>query len=317
MNKQEKISKVMKEFKEGTLKTSAGKKVKSRKQAVAIAMSESKRYAEKADLISQINISSLQEAEEILKAAGEEELFEKAKHQDGDMHPNGKWVWVSSANGGKGDWRTKGGRTHTKHSAGGGNAGALNTTQQKPSTQVASKRFVLPNLKQVFSDIRVLNPSTSTVSSLGTFVSSLNQQISDNKRNEIKDYLPKDSTAYKIISSNTDNFSDKQLWVISYELMNNQDYLKDLNQRIEETKQEEQYQKSKKSAKRKLKSEKKKKEEQKNAKEYDKISSDDKVKHPVFGEGKVLFKTDDKITVFFKTVGEKKLLIKFAKLEKI
>lgn len=31
--------------------------------------------------------------------------FEKAKHADGDMHPNGKWVWRSSANGGKGDWR--------------------------------------------------------------------------------------------------------------------------------------------------------------------------------------------------------------------
>lgn len=30
--------------------------------------------------------------------------IEKA-HQDGDMHPNGKWVWRSSANGGKGDWR--------------------------------------------------------------------------------------------------------------------------------------------------------------------------------------------------------------------
>ena len=135
MNKQEKISKVMKEFKEGTLKTSAGKKVKSHKQAVAIAMSESKGYAEKADLISQINISSLQEAEDILKAAGTEELFEKAKHQDGDMHPNGKWVWVSSANGGKGDWRTAGGRTHTKHSTGGGNAGVVNTTQQKPTAQ--------------------------------------------------------------------------------------------------------------------------------------------------------------------------------------
>lgn len=135
MNKKEKIGKVMKEFKDGTLKTSAGKKVKSRKQAVAIAMSESEGYAEKADLISQINIDSLQEAEDILKAAGEEELFEKAKHQDGDMHPNGKWVWVSSANGGKGDWRTKGGRTHTKHSAGGNaGTGSTTTTQQKPTT---------------------------------------------------------------------------------------------------------------------------------------------------------------------------------------
>lgn len=137
MNKQKKIGKVMKEFKEGTLKTSAGKKVKSRKQAVAIAMSESEGYSEKADLISQIIISSLQEAEDILKSAGSEDLFEKAKHQDGDMHPNGKWVWVSSANGGKGDWRTKGGRTHTKHSAGGGGAGTgSTTTQQKPTTQV-------------------------------------------------------------------------------------------------------------------------------------------------------------------------------------
>ena len=40
--------------------------------------------------------------------------IEKA-HQDGEMHPNGKWVWVSSANGGKGDWRTANGRAHKKH----------------------------------------------------------------------------------------------------------------------------------------------------------------------------------------------------------
>ena len=45
----------------------------------------------------------------------EEVEMEKA-HQDGEIHPNGKWVWVSSANGGKGDWRTRGGRTHNTHS---------------------------------------------------------------------------------------------------------------------------------------------------------------------------------------------------------
>lgn len=45
----------------------------------------------------------------------EEVEVEKA-HQDGEIHPNGKWVWVSSANGGKGDWRTRGGRTHNAHS---------------------------------------------------------------------------------------------------------------------------------------------------------------------------------------------------------
>jgi hypothetical protein len=39
---QEKIATVMKEFKEGDLKSSSGKKVKERKQAVAIALSEAK-----------------------------------------------------------------------------------------------------------------------------------------------------------------------------------------------------------------------------------------------------------------------------------
>jgi hypothetical protein len=38
-----KVKKVMGEYKRGTLKSSSGKKVKSRKQAVAIAMSEARR----------------------------------------------------------------------------------------------------------------------------------------------------------------------------------------------------------------------------------------------------------------------------------
>lgn len=38
-----KVHRVMSEYKEGKLKSSSGKKVKSRKQAIAIAISESKR----------------------------------------------------------------------------------------------------------------------------------------------------------------------------------------------------------------------------------------------------------------------------------
>ena len=38
--KQNKVEKVMKEFKEGVLKSSSGDKVESRKQAIAIALSE-------------------------------------------------------------------------------------------------------------------------------------------------------------------------------------------------------------------------------------------------------------------------------------
>lgn len=41
--KQRKVHKVMKEFKEGDLKSGSGAKVKNRKQAVAIALSEAKK----------------------------------------------------------------------------------------------------------------------------------------------------------------------------------------------------------------------------------------------------------------------------------
>lgn len=54
-------------------------------------------------LIQDIKINSVEEAEEILKAAGTEDLFEKA-HNQGEVHPNGKWVWSKTPSGY--DWRT-------------------------------------------------------------------------------------------------------------------------------------------------------------------------------------------------------------------
>jgi hypothetical protein len=67
---------------------------------------------------------------ELTKAELDE--FEKAKHQDGDMHPNGKWVWRQSANGGKGDWRV------AKPSKGGRRANAAQSSannNQQPTNQ--------------------------------------------------------------------------------------------------------------------------------------------------------------------------------------
>jgi hypothetical protein len=43
----EKVGKVMKEYKEGKLKSGSGKKVKSRKQAVAIGLSEARKSGAK------------------------------------------------------------------------------------------------------------------------------------------------------------------------------------------------------------------------------------------------------------------------------
>lgn len=45
--KQGKMQKVMHEFKAGTLKSSSGQKVKNRKQAIAIGMSEARAAAKK------------------------------------------------------------------------------------------------------------------------------------------------------------------------------------------------------------------------------------------------------------------------------
>lgn len=82
MNKQDKIKKVMREFKDGKLKTPNGEVVTDKKQALAIAMSESEDYAEKADLIEDISIGSLSDAEDVIKGIGSEELFEKAVYAD-------------------------------------------------------------------------------------------------------------------------------------------------------------------------------------------------------------------------------------------
>lgn len=59
-----------------------------------------------------------------INVADEIEL-EKA-HKDGDHHPTKPWVWVSSANGGKGDWRVEGGRAHKKAGASTTDAGTGN-----------------------------------------------------------------------------------------------------------------------------------------------------------------------------------------------
>lgn len=61
-------------------------------------------------------ISSVQN--ELSLIAADEPKQSKSKHKDGDIHPNGKWVWVASAANGNGDWRVIGGRIHTQSKQG-------------------------------------------------------------------------------------------------------------------------------------------------------------------------------------------------------
>lgn len=132
MNKQAKIKKVMEEFKNGTLKTPDGKVVKNRKQALAIAMSESEDYAEKS-LISQINIGSVSEAEDIIKAAGSEELFEKAQPGD-EREYQGRIYVYGTTKSGKMGWKVK---EKAKRAQGTptSSAGGSSTTQKKTTAE--------------------------------------------------------------------------------------------------------------------------------------------------------------------------------------
>lgn len=88
---------------------------------------------------------------ELTKAELDE--FEKAKHNDGDMHPNGKWVWRQSANGGKGDWRV------AKPSRGGGSSKTTSSASNEEKfadmdIKEAKKKLVGKNLtfKNYWSD---------------------------------------------------------------------------------------------------------------------------------------------------------------------
>lgn len=103
---------------------------------------------------------------EISKA--ELDWFEKAKHQDGDMHPNGKWVWRQSANGGKGDWRVanpgKRGRK-TAASASKTDATKKNSIYNKKLTDLTDEEFnnIYEDSKKMYHQI-LMNKNVNDVS---------------------------------------------------------------------------------------------------------------------------------------------------------
>ena len=74
MKKQEKTRRVMGEFKEGSLKSSSGQKVKNPKQAIAIALSEASRLKAGGEVKSRVN-----EAGNYTKPTMRKGLFESIK----------------------------------------------------------------------------------------------------------------------------------------------------------------------------------------------------------------------------------------------
>lgn len=85
MKKPEKISRVMKEFKAGSLKSSSGQKVKNPKQAMAIALAGSSRMKEGGEVKSRVN-----EAGNYTKPTMRKAIFERIKAGDKGGAP-GQW----------------------------------------------------------------------------------------------------------------------------------------------------------------------------------------------------------------------------------
>lgn len=173
-------------------------------------------------LIDDIKINSLSEAYEILKGIGvDEELLEKA-HKDGDLHPNGKWVWVSSAAGGKGDWRTLNGRTHKKHQATNSSGGATSAvtgssdngtdTTKQPSNKTAVMSSGATKSKGT------INKKTTTISQNVTNkkATDISKKLWDKNPSEaIEKMLKKNNFRYSVhnISKNDKSLDIYDSWV--------------------------------------------------------------------------------------------------------
>jgi hypothetical protein len=95
------------------------------------------------------------------------------------------------------------------------NAEKKNDTQRKVNISVVD----------IFNRVSRINPKGYSVSSMGRVVTPMAQQLADNAIQEILPYLPKKSLAWKILTSGQIYFSEKQRWVISFELLKNEKYV--------------------------------------------------------------------------------------------
>lgn len=82
----------------------------------------------------------------------------------------------------------------------------------------------MATLKEIFQDVSMMNPTVNYMSSIGEYVDSNAQQLADYVIREIVGYLPEDSLAMTIIRSTRGRFTEKQLWVVAYELQKNAEY---------------------------------------------------------------------------------------------
>lgn len=98
-------------------------------------------------------------------------------------------------------------------------------------------------INDIFKSLGNISNNTNNISSIGEYVSNINIQSAQNEINKIANYLNKSSLAYKIIKHEKNfsfnkgfSFSDKQKWVIAYELEKNPKYKQEVAKIIKENK---------------------------------------------------------------------------------
>ena len=89
-------------------------------------------------------------------------------------------------------------------------------------------------VKDIYNEASYINPNVSTISSIGDFVEESSRQAAAYSRRELVQYVSKDSLAFKILTENLkDFFTEKQVWVIAYELQKNAEYVAKLQAELE------------------------------------------------------------------------------------
>ena len=184
------------------------------------------------------------------------------------------------------------------------------------------------NVKKVFVYLNGLNPTETIISSIGRHITDASWELAYSLRDRIAKYLPENTLAAKIMNERKMDgfFSEKQIWVIAYELMKNEDFLNELAEwmrpiLVKEMKAKENEKENRKKRNAAIKAWKEKKaaqaekaedkKEEEPAKELNGIKKGDMVEHKKFGIGEVRDVTDKGLVIDFKTAGRRAIAANF------
>lgn len=171
----------------------------------------------------------------------------------------------------------------------------------------------------ILNYIKGLNPSSVTMSSIGNVISAMDQQLADDKRVEVMAALNQDTLAYSIAST-ANRFSDKQLSAIAIELQKNAGFVASVAKYYDSLQNESKARAARKSAKANAKKADQKNVEETIAANVSALSGtgiNSAVMHASFGKGVIISQDDTTVTVLFDSVGEKKMMKAYSRLQSI